>query len=449
MKPSTNLILLTSAAAGLAACVGESRGDSKSPRDLSDSKPNIILIMADDMGYECLGTYGSAEYETTNLNKMAQQGIQCNHCYAQPLCTPSRVKIMTGKYNARNYVDFGYLDPDEKTFGNLLKEAGYKTCIAGKWQLNGAYHKDKYNWDDLDKPHKFGFDEYCLWQLHIKRSKNTERFANPVITQNGKTLDKELDGKYGPQVFCDYITNFIEENKDTSFFVYFPMVLVHDPFVPTPDSPEWTDTALWYAKDTSLFADMMNYTDKIVGQINKKLEELGLAENTIVMFTGDNGTHPTIWSDMTDGRKIQGGKGSMADRGTRVPFIIYQKNRYKDPIVSDALIDFSDFLPTLSDIAKFELPTNYQTDGTSFYPIYQGKEFKGKDMFYMFYNPKWGKWREDKEFVRNRTYKLYRSGEFYNVEKDVMEENPIADACLTEEEKAVKEKLQAGFFKRN
>ena len=102
-----------------------------------NKKPNIVLIMADDMGYECLGSYGSAVYNTPNLDKLAAQGVRFTHCYAQPLCTPSRVQLMTGKYNFRNYEEFGYLNPKEKTFGNLLKEAGYRTCIAGKWQLNG------------------------------------------------------------------------------------------------------------------------------------------------------------------------------------------------------------------------------------------------------------------------------------------------------------------------
>ena len=95
--------------------------------------PNIVLIMADDMGFECLGCNGSTEYQTPNLDRLAAQGIRLEQCYSQPLCTPSRVKIMTGQYNFRNYEDFGYLNPNQKTFANFLKEAGYTTCIAGKW----------------------------------------------------------------------------------------------------------------------------------------------------------------------------------------------------------------------------------------------------------------------------------------------------------------------------
>jgi len=145
--------------------------------------------MADDMGYECLGCNGSTEYRTPVLDNLASKGIRFEHCYSQPLCTPSRVKIMTGKFNFRNYEDFGYLNPDENTFGNLLKDAGYATCIAGKWQLNGL-NRDNPGNQDVTRPYHFGFDEYCLWQLNRKRSEG-ERFANPLITQNGEDLPRD------------------------------------------------------------------------------------------------------------------------------------------------------------------------------------------------------------------------------------------------------------------
>ena len=108
-------------------------------------RPNVILIMADDMGYECLSSNGSLSYKTPVLDALAEEGIRFTNCYSQPLCTPSRVKIMTGKYNYRNYEKFGYLNPDELTFGTVMKNAGYKTCIAGKWQLNGISGNERAN----------------------------------------------------------------------------------------------------------------------------------------------------------------------------------------------------------------------------------------------------------------------------------------------------------------
>ena len=103
-------------------------------------KPNIILIMADDIGYECFGAYGSQSYKTPNIDRLAAGGVRFTHCYSQPLCTPSRVKLMTGSSNIRNYSSFSILDPNEKTFGHMLQKSGYKTAVAGKWQLYGAKH---------------------------------------------------------------------------------------------------------------------------------------------------------------------------------------------------------------------------------------------------------------------------------------------------------------------
>src|SRR5690554_4435269 len=273
-------------------------GKQNPEKNFKKEKPNIILIMADDMGYECLGSYGSASYHTPNLDKMAADGVRFEHCYSQPLCTPSRVQIMTGKYNFRNYVSFGFLDPREKTFANLLQDAGYSTCIAGKWQLNGISGEKRPGWDDTGRPHHFGFDEYSLWQLHNTRAEG-ERFADPLIVQNGKTLPRDIN-LYGPEVMADFVLDFIERKKEGPFFVYYPMNLVHDPFVPTPDGIGWGDPSRRYEADTSYFSEMMGYTDKIIGRILKKLEQAEISENTLVIFTADNGTHVQIYSKMKD-----------------------------------------------------------------------------------------------------------------------------------------------------
>ena len=165
------------------------------------------------MGYECLSSYGSISYQTPNLDSLALQGIRFSRCISQPLCTPSRVKIMTGLYNYRNYDYFGNLNTEAYTFGNLMRDAGYSTCISGKWQLNGIYHKDEIlDWDDHTKPNRFGFDEYCLWQL-TKSNKEGGRYADPLIEQNGKILELD-ENSYGPDIFADYILSFIDKNKD-------------------------------------------------------------------------------------------------------------------------------------------------------------------------------------------------------------------------------------------
>ena len=153
------------------------------------SRPNVILILADDIGFECLSINGSISYKTPVLDSLALNGINFTKAISQPLCTPSRVKIMTGKFNYKNYEHFTYLNPREKTFGNLFKENGYKTAIVGKWQLNGIEHQLE-GYDDNTRPHHFGFEEYSLWQL-TKVKKYGERFANPLIEENGKFLPRD------------------------------------------------------------------------------------------------------------------------------------------------------------------------------------------------------------------------------------------------------------------
>ncbi len=406
-------------------------------------KPNIILIMADDMGYECLSCYGSTSYSTPVLDKLASNGIQFNQCISQPLCTPSRVKIMTGMYNYRNYDYFGHLNNDAYTLGNLMKDAGYATCIVGKWQLNGLAYKDEIPyWNDNTRPVKFGFDEYCLWQLTQGRNKG-ERFADPLIEQNGKILDTDIDD-YGPDIFTSYLLDFIGRNSNDPFFVYFPMVLVHEPFVPTPDSRDWADPSMRYEKDTSYFKDMVSYTDKIVGRIMEKLEQLKIKDNTLVIFTGDNGTHPTIYSNTVKG-SIRGGKGNTIDAGVHVPLIAYWPKKIKEGFEFNGLIEFSDFFPTLADIVKVQRGT----DGKSFYPLFTGETYKSRETVFVHYDPRWGKGVNQyrNQFVQTNEYKLYQDEQFFNIKKDLLEKSPLHTDSITESELIIKSALQDEFTK--
>ena len=175
-------------------------------------KPNVILIMADDLGQECLGTYGSKVYKTPNLDRLAEDGVKFNNCFATPLCSPSRVSIMTGKYNYRNYEVFLHIDPDEITFGNLFKDAGYSTAIAGKWQLGG----------DGETIKSLGFDEYCVNNIGKPKELIREangRYAFPLMYQNGRFLDDdEVRNKYGPDIILDFVCDFIDKKKNKPFF---------------------------------------------------------------------------------------------------------------------------------------------------------------------------------------------------------------------------------------
>ncbi len=399
-------------------------------------KPNVILIMADDMGYECLSSNGSLSYQTPVLDELAEEGIRFTRCFSQPLCTPSRVKIMTGKYNYRNYEKFGYLNPNEITFANVLKDAGYKTCVAGKWQLNGISGEDKAEaWDDVSRPNHFGFDEYCLWQLDQRGS----RYSNPLIIQNGEYLSDRTD-EYGPDIFCNFIIDFIEHAKDTPFFVYYPMVLVHDPFVPTPDSDEWQERDKRTERDPGYFTDMVAYTDKIVDRIIQKLDEQDIRKNTILIFTADNGTNRRIVSKTETGN-VPGGKGLTLDSGNHVPLVVSWPRKIRTGRVEECLIEFSDFFPTLAEIAGADMQT---TDGRSFHRLLQGKSYTRRDWVFVHYDPMWSDFlnRQRNRYVRSENYKLYVDGRFYSLPGDPFEETLFDDFSLTDEELEIKMNLK-------
>jgi len=399
-------------------------------------KPNVILIMADDMGYECLSMNGARHYQTPNLDRLARNGIRFNNTFSQPLCTPSRVKIMTGKYNYRNYEYFGYLNPDQKTFGNLMKEAGYKTCISGKWQLNGLSF-ERPGYEDVTRPNHFGFEEYCLWQLNRPR-KDGERFANPLITQNGKELTG-LEDAYGPDVFANYILDFIERNAATPFFVYYPMVLVHEPFVPTPDVPAWENPTLRYQKDTAYFKDMMAYTDKIIGKIERKLIELAIDEHTLLIFTADNGTDTHIVTH-TDKGPYPGGKSYTTQRGIHVPMIASWPGKISKPTDYFGLIDFNDFYPTLAEIAGINVEEEH-LDGRSFLSILYGNNEEINSTSLIHYDPEWGKTSQRRNrFVLDGQYKLYQNGDFYNYLTDIDERSVLED--LSSQQALIKKRFE-------
>jgi arylsulfatase A-like enzyme len=413
--------------------VGSCRG-LKQQEDMEGKRPNIILIMADDLGYEALGCYGSAEYKTPNLDRMAAEGMLFTHAYANPLCTPSRVKIMTGLYNNRNYEGFGILRPGEFTIGHLGQRAGYATFIAGKWQLS----LENRGHEPETHPHVAGFDEYCLWQ--IRPGDYWQRFKDPVVRENGRFMEN-LQGRYGPDVYTEAITEFIKRNRKNPFLVYFPMCLVHRPFQPTPDNPEYEDTEVEGFTDTTYFGDMVNYMDKLVGRIKDKLVETGLAEKTLIMFTGDNGTDREVWSEMTDGQVIKGWKGFPVEHGTHVPLIAYWKGTIDKGKVWGSPVDFSDFLPTLADAMETSIPDSVTTDGISFYDHMLGRAAPARKWVFCHYHS--GKEQfPEVEYVHDGQWKLYADGRFYHVAIDPLEEHPVSNDELTEKLICKKQEFQ-------
>jgi len=404
-------------------------------------KPNIILILADDLGYECLGCYGGKSYATPRLDELAATGVRFDRGYALPLCTPTRLQLMTGKYNFRNWRAFGIMDPDETTFAHYMRSAGYKTCISGKWQMYS------YNPPDFEpewrgrgqRPEESGFHEYCLWHTEHTEDKGS-RYADPVIQQNGAYL-QDTEGQYGPDIYTAYINDFIERHQDEPFFVYYPMALTHGPFQPTPHSPEWSDQR--HANDPKYFKDMVEYMDVVIGRIVDKLDALNLREETLILFLGDNGS-PRQVTSLINNHPIQGGKGRTTDAGTRVPLIGNWPGAVAS-VVCDDLIDCSDFLPTMIEVANAALPPDEIFDGVSFLPQLRGETGTPRDWIFSDHNPLpgWGKegyyrqrWAQDKR------WKLYDDGRLFDYAADVLEEHPVDADAETPEATQARRTLQ-------
>jgi len=396
-----------------------------------DERPNVILIFADDVGVEAFGCYGGTSYETPHLDRLADGGMLFTHCYSQPLCTPSRVKLMTGRGNLRNYVHFSILDPAERTFAHQAREAGYATAVVGKWQLHGT---DKYkDWAGRGAtPEQAGFDRWCLWQMGVLGS----RYWNPTVDVDGE-LRRKVKDAYGPDLFCDYLLDFVTEHRDEPFLAYFPMALVHDPFTRTPLSREGELTKQEY------FADMMASMDAIVGRIVAHLDELGLREQTLVLFTSDNGTGRAITSRMGD-REVRGGKRFSTDAGTHVPLIASWPGTVSPGAVCDDLVDLSDFLPTLVQAMGAELPADRVLDGRSFLPQLRGRRGNPRQHVTIYSNPRpESPGRNPRvRFARDKRFKLYDDGRFFDCEQDPLEQSPLDDAKLGSMARSARKRLQ-------
>lgn len=406
------------------------------------SPPNILLMLADDLGYEALGCYGGASYQTSNLDRLASTGVRFTHAYSLPLCTPTRTQLLTGKYTFRNWRAFGVLDPAERTLGHWMQQAGYRTAIAGKWQLF-SYNPPEYEPEWRGKgmlPEQSGFDEFSLWHAHHTETKGS-RYADPVIYENGRYRD-DTRGKYGPDLFCDFLCRFLERNARRPFFALYSMVLTHGPFEPTPSSPEWR-TGDRFAANPRFFTDMVRYMDLEIGRLVECLEALGLRERTLILFTSDNGSPREITSQL-GARSIRGGKGLPTDAGTRVPLIANWKGTASEGRVLDDLIDSTDFLPTLFEAAGAGLPLGVTLDGRSFLPRLLGERGNPREWLFFHHDPRpgWDKERYRLErWARDRRFKLYEDGRFYDVERDPDEQRPLGPENLAPAARQARERL--------
>ena len=403
------------------------------------ANPNIIVLLIDDMGYECIGANGCTSYKTPVIDSLATKGVRFESCYAQPVCTPTRVQLMTGIYNVRNYTDFAEMDPNCVTFANILKQAGYATCISGKWQLG----------TEVTMPKKFGFDEHCLWQhTRTGAGETASRYMNPGLEINGVVKDF-TNKEYGPDIVSDYALDFIQRKKDQPFFLYYTMMLTHAPFDPTPDSADYGKAKPGARKVTlpdgtsPNFTDMVAYTDKLTGKLIAKLDELGIRNNTLLIILGDNGTQRGTVSYMGE-RKVIGGKGLPTDAGMHVPLIVSWPAKSAQGKVYRDLVDTTDILPTVCEAAGVPVPAELKIDGRSFLPQVRGEKGNPRAWYYS-----WQGAQKEKgitaEFAATRDFKLSRAGDFYDLRSDLEEKAPLKVPELQGEAAAAAKLLQGAL----
>jgi len=334
-------------------------------------KPNILFILADDMGKEWVSAYGAEDITTPNIDKLANQGIRFENAWSHPQCTPSRVSLITGKYPYNNgWVNHwdtprwgqGYLDwQQNQSVAKVMKDAGYATVAAGKWQVN----------DFRIEPEamvKHGFDDYAMWTgYETGVPASAERYWDPYI--HTKQGSKTYQGEFGEDIFSEFLLRFIDKNKTQPWFAYFAMNLPHSPYVTPPHAAKLTDKM-------DKHKAMVEYADLILAKMVKRLEEMGERENTIIIWTTDNGTNKSLVGTL-NGRKVRGGKQKTTENGINSPFIISAPGLVPTGVVSDTLVDFTDILPTFADLADANIPSNYQLDGKSFAPYILNKQPDG------------------------------------------------------------------------
>ena len=419
---------------------------------IAAERPNIVLIMSDDLGVEGLNCYGGTSYRTPRLDRLASEGVRFTQAYAQPLCTNTRIQLMTGLYNNRNWLYFGCLDPDAKTIGHYMQEAGYRTCIAGKWQLQ-SYDPPDYPGAELRrgkgmKVGNAGFDEYSLWHTAHTEDKGP-RYADPLIFENGE-FRKNTKGKYGEDIWVEFIGNFMQRHKDDDkpFFVYYPMCLPHWPFVPTPRSDDWGIEEKMHPPlgtsggDIKYFPDMVSYMDEAVGRVVDRVDELGLGENTLILYYSDNGTDKKVTS-LTSFGAVPGGKSLTTDAGTHVPLIARWTGKI-EPGINDDLVDSTDFLPTILEAAERPIERSISIDGRSFYPQLLGEQGRPREWVFCHYDPRPG-WDKDEyrllRFARDKRFKLYGNGDLYDVPLDPFEQKPLSETQETAESRNARMRL--------
>ena len=417
------LALLAIFSAGLASLFGAS------------AKPNIVYILADDLGFAELGCNGSDRYKTPNIDALANSGVRFTRFYTVPLCGPSRAMILTGRYGFRS----GAVTQDacktiirtgekaEVMIPTVLKKAGYASALIGKWgQLTPS--GDPSDWGFDHELYYKGSGMYWNSKVAKPMSEGGEVRGDPdTYVLDGKTVSVK-DDEYIPDLLHKDATAWMEAQKGRPFFLYYSLSQVHGEILPTPDSAPAPKGESNNQRAQRLLSDNIAYMDKLVGKLVVELDRLKLRENTLIVFMGDNGSTKSAAVDATiGGRRIEGEKGSMKEGGGLVPFFATWPGVTPSGKVNANVADASDLLPTFAEIAGAPLPTGRVIDGRSLVSQFKGETKSPRTWAFCQLSNNY--------YVREAGWKLDQSGTLYDMKDAPFKE--VAVAVDTKDEAAV------------
>jgi arylsulfatase A len=390
-------------------------------------QPNVVFILIDDLSHYGVSAYGATQLNSTQvdtngdpffpstavrtpkIDQLATDGLLAGNAFAYAICEPTRVALMTGMNNNRNYIQPKALHESQITFGDIFKQAGYATGIAGKWKqsrgtaaIPGKDYVDQFGWDEI-----YCFDLIGEGARHI----DPNFVINGVVTyfknQNGGIDPVTGRRWYGPDLINRFALNFIEAHQNQPFFLYYSMLLVHDEHTPTPDTLPQSlydefetvtyplgkeDPAYEYGAfdgdDRRYFPDMMAYMDKMIGNIIDKLDALNLRDDTLIVVMGDNGTKASFsYTVPGTATEFIGGKGECRANGLQVPLLLSQPGTISAGSEYNGLINLTDIFPTICEAAGLEIPNADDLDGISFWPQAIGNTATAhRDHIYTWYN---------------------------------------------------------------
>ncbi|MCY4161636.1 MAG: sulfatase [Flavobacteriaceae bacterium] len=402
----------------------------KEKQNIETEKPNIIIIFTDDQGYADLSSYGATEYQTPNIDELANNGIRFTNFYVPAtVCTPSRAALLTGRYpiraNLHEAVLFPFsktgLLPEEYTMAEMLKDVGYQTACIGKWHLG---HLPEF------LPTKQGFDYYFGvpysndMDSHYYKSKDFQSPPLPLY-ENETQIESGPDQRYLTKRLTDSAIDFIQKrDKSTPFFLYLAHVMPHIPLFASEDFKGKTDYGI--------YGDVISEIDWNVGRITSYLKEEGLFHNTLIIYTSDNGPHKA--KDKGSAKPLRGWKAQTWEGGQRVPGIISWPKKIPKKTVISELVSTLDLMPTLAGFTEASLPVNKPTDGRNIDALLLNPSIKLEEFPFYYFSR-----RGQLEAVRLGKWKLHvakslgwdhQSGNFpislYDLESDIGERNNLA-----------------------